>query len=91
VKIEVGMLVMIVDSADFINPFARVYIGHIGTVIGTWRSKRTPNKIGCDISGTDTSRVAFCEEQLKPIPPPEAAEEDFQEDLKLWLNKEVTA
>jgi len=93
VKIEGGILVRLVDKLPGGFAYSNKLVGSIFTVeslcaagffSGRWYLE------GVNMVDKSGLRVAYFEGDLIPIPPPEAAEEDFQEDLKRWLNKENT-
>jgi hypothetical protein len=94
-KIEVGMLVRIIASKYMedgtSNSIAsKKYIGMITRVI-----KKAKPYNGLPlwfVENTTEYGMAFPEVELEPInPDSEPADEDFQEDLKRWLGKKVTA
>jgi len=89
-NISVGMLVRIIDHPSFINEESCKYIGHIGIVIRECTYDNHPDY--WDIEGIPADMYGFGSEVLEPIKPDSTpADEDFQEDLKRWLDKKVTA
>ena len=90
-RIEVGMLVRVINATATPR-----HIGHVGKVL----SKCDVYDGNFDIEGAenddDGHLTSFPEHYLEPINPPkedrfEKCDEDFTEDLKLWLNAGVEA
>lgn len=94
-KIEVGMLVEIVDYPGYVS--GRNFIGRIGKVLGRCSIHRGCWNIeGMERDPEDDITLSFDPQALRPIDPPsedrfQSCDEDFKQDLARWLSDGVKA
>jgi hypothetical protein len=99
-RIEVGMLVIVIRTKfpEFSADIGR--IGRVCKIERDYREGEKSNPTGLWLAILDDEKDVNCKGEamgfalsdLRPInPDSEPADEDFQEDLKRWLGKKVTA